>query len=402
MPAYNEEGAISRAIADIRAHVLALLPDAEIVVVDDGSKDKTGGILDALAREEPRLRVLHKPNGGHGSAVIAGADIARGEWLFFIDSDRQIPLESFAALWRAVEQGAGAAFGVRRRRNDPRVRLWLTGLIRHSLYVLFGVRLYDANVPYKLVPRALWRDARALIPDVTLAPSLFLAVFLARRGVRIAEVEVAHRERQTGEGIDQKLEAVSLLFSRLLTAISIPTRSRVMTERCSIAIVGAGPTGLTAAWRLHELGYTDWLLFERDAGPGGLASSVVDDAGFVWDLGGHVLFSHYGYFDRLMEQALGDAWVEHIRESWVWIRDRWVPYHFRTTSGAYPKTISGRACRDLQISGSTRGNKRERPANFREWLLQSFGPGLCETFMFPYNRKVWAYDPCQIECRMGG
>lgn len=200
MPAYNEEAAISQAIADIGAHVLALLPDAEIVVVDDGSMDKTGGILDALATEEPRLRVLHKPNGGHGSAVIAGADIARGDWLFFIDSDRQIPLESFAALWRAVEQGAGAAFGVRRRRNDPRVRLWLTGLIRHLLWVLFDVRLYDANVPYKLVPRALWRDARALIPDVTLAPSLFLAVFLARRGVRIAEVEVAHRERQTGEG----------------------------------------------------------------------------------------------------------------------------------------------------------------------------------------------------------
>jgi dolichol-phosphate mannosyltransferase len=199
MPAYNEEGAISRAIADIRTHVLALLPDAEIIVVDDGSKDKTGGILDALAREEPRLRVLHKPNGGHGSAVIAGADIARGEWLFFIDSDQQIPLESFTALWRAVEQGAGAAFGVRRRRNDPRLRLWLTGIIRHSLYLLFGVRLYDANVPYKLVPRTLLRDARTLIPDATLAPSLFLAVFLARRGVRIAEIEVAHRERQTGE-----------------------------------------------------------------------------------------------------------------------------------------------------------------------------------------------------------
>jgi glycosyltransferase involved in cell wall biosynthesis len=199
MPAYNEEGAISQAIADIRSHVLTLLPDAEIVVVDDGSKDKTGKILDALAKEEPRLRVLHKTNGGHGSAVIAGADSARGEWLFFIDSDRQIPLESFAALWRAVEQGAGSAFGVRRRRNDPRVRLWLTALIRHSLYLLFGVRLYDANVPYKLVPRGLWRNARTLIPDATLAPSLFLAVFLARRGVRIAEVEVMHRERLTGE-----------------------------------------------------------------------------------------------------------------------------------------------------------------------------------------------------------
>src|SRR5262249_50319988 len=110
-----------------------------------------------------------------------------------------------------------------------------------------------------------------------------------------------------------------------------------MNESCSIAIVGAGPTGLTAAWRLHELGCTDWLLFERDPGPGGLASSVIDDAGFVWDLGGHVLFSHYDYFDRLMERALGDAWVEHVRESWVWIRNRWVPYPFQNNIWRLPE-----------------------------------------------------------------
>ena len=175
-----------------------------------------------------------------------------------------------------------------------------------------------------------------------------------------------------------------------------------MTERCSIAIVGAGPTGLAAAWRLHELGYTDWLLFERDAGPGGLASSVVDDAGFVWDLGGHVLFSHYGYFDRLMEQALGDAWVEHIRESWVWIRDRWVPYPFQNNIWRLPEDDLWACLSGLANLWKLAGDKRERPANFREWLLQSFGPGLCETFMFPYNRKVWAYDPCQLNVEWVG
>jgi dolichol-phosphate mannosyltransferase len=147
MPAYNEEGAIAEAVTDIRTHVLAVVPDAEILVVNDGSKDRTGVVLDTLATQEPRLRVLHKPNGGHGSAVIAGADAARGDWLFFIDSDRQIPLDGFGAAWRAVEAGADAAFGVRRRRHDPRLRLWLTMVIRHALRGLLGVRLYDANVP---------------------------------------------------------------------------------------------------------------------------------------------------------------------------------------------------------------------------------------------------------------
>jgi glycosyltransferase involved in cell wall biosynthesis len=199
MPAYNEQAAIENAVGDIVANVLPALPDTEILVVDDGSRDRTGAILDALALREPRLRVVHKPNRGHGSAIIAGADAARGDWLFFIDSDRQISLESFPKLWAEIDSGAGAAFGVRRRRNDPRLRLWLTALIRAVLRATFGVDLYDANVPYKLVRRADWQLARKAIADDTLAPSLFLALFLARRGVRIAQIDVPHRERATGE-----------------------------------------------------------------------------------------------------------------------------------------------------------------------------------------------------------
>jgi glycosyltransferase involved in cell wall biosynthesis len=199
MPAYNEEGAIREAIAEIVAHIVPVVPDCEIVVVNDGSKDKTGVLLEALAKEEPRLRVIHKSNGGHGSAVIAGGDAAKGEWLFFMDSDRQIPLHSFETLWRTVQRRKGAAFGVRRQRSDARLRLWLTAVIRYSLCLLFGVRLYDANVPYKLVPRSFWVEARALIPNTTLAPSLFLALFIARRGVAIAELDVPHIARRTGE-----------------------------------------------------------------------------------------------------------------------------------------------------------------------------------------------------------
>ncbi|MCL4867219.1 MAG: FAD-dependent oxidoreductase, partial [Gemmatimonadales bacterium] len=93
-----------------------------------------------------------------------------------------------------------------------------------------------------------------------------------------------------------------------------------------IVIIGAGPTGLGAAWRLQELGHTNWMLVEAADHPGGLAASVVDPAGFTWDLGGHVLFSHYQYFDRLMDAALGDAWAHHEREAWVWMRNRWIPY----------------------------------------------------------------------------
>lgn len=163
-----------------------------------------------------------------------------------------------------------------------------------------------------------------------------------------------------------------------------------------IVIIGAGPTGLGAAWRLEELGHQHWTLYEQAPGAGGLAMSIVDEQGFTWDLGGHVLFSHYRYFDALMERALGDAWLEHIREAWVWIRERWVPYPFQNNIGRLPRTdllASIDGLLDLQSHVAS----RPPPHTFEEWLLASFGTGLCETFMFPYNTKVWAYPPCQLD-----
>ena len=80
-----------------------------------------------------------------------------------------------------------------------------------------------------------------------------------------------------------------------------------------IVIIGAGPTGLGAAHRLQELSYDDWVLLEADDRVGGLAKSYVDDNGFTWDIGGHVMFSHYEYYDRLVQHMLGDQVLD--RES---------------------------------------------------------------------------------------
>lgn len=163
-----------------------------------------------------------------------------------------------------------------------------------------------------------------------------------------------------------------------------------------IVIIGAGPTGLGAAWRLHEQGHANWTVYEAADGAGGLASSVVDAQGFTWDLGGHVLFSHYKYFDRLMDLALGDQWLTHEREAWVWMRDRWLPYPLQNNIWRLPKDELS-TCLDGLVEVHGRRAEATKPRSFREWLLAGFGPGLCDTFMFPYNRKVWAYDPSAMD-----
>src|SRR5437667_6020280 len=89
-----------------------------------------------------------------------------------------------------------------------------------------------------------------------------------------------------------------------------------------VIILGAGPTGLGAAYRLKELGHENFHIYDRAAQVGGLAASHKDEQGFTWDIGAHVQYSHYHYFDHLMQQALGAGWLEQRRESWVWIEGR--------------------------------------------------------------------------------
>ena len=207
MPAYNEEGGIASAVAEVQRELLDAAAPAHLVVVDDGSTDRTGQILDGLAEADPRIRVVHQRNGGHGAALLTALDHATGEWIFAIDSDQQIPLAEFGRLWQAAS-GHDVVLGVRIRRRDPVARRALTGLVRVMLPALLGVRLRDANAPCKLFRRSAWEQARPFIPRGTLAPSLFFAVHAVRAGLRVTEVEVAHRARATG--------VTSLRYVRLL------------------------------------------------------------------------------------------------------------------------------------------------------------------------------------------
>jgi protoporphyrinogen oxidase len=153
-----------------------------------------------------------------------------------------------------------------------------------------------------------------------------------------------------------------------------------------IVILGAGPTGLGAAHRLAELGHPTWEIYERAAGVGGLASSVRDPHGFIWDHGGHVMFSHYTYFDDLVEKMLRGDYDEHMREAWVWIDDRFVPYPFQNNIHRLPPDVFLDCVMGIVDS---RGDVSRD--NFDTWISSVFGEGIADHFMRPYNFKVWAH-----------
>jgi len=155
-----------------------------------------------------------------------------------------------------------------------------------------------------------------------------------------------------------------------------------------IAIIGAGPCGLACGREFDRLGYSDWAIYERGTTAGGNAASVLDPAGFTWDLGGHVVFSHFGEFDRLLAEVMDGDVAEHERSSYVLYGDRWVPYPFQNNLRYLPPEAAYECL--LGLIDAPGGSEA---TDFATWMERTFGSGITAHFMRPYNLKVWGTPP---------
>ncbi|MFA6583578.1 MAG: FAD-dependent oxidoreductase, partial [Elusimicrobiaceae bacterium] len=154
-------------------------------------------------------------------------------------------------------------------------------------------------------------------------------------------------------------------------------------------IIGAGPAGLGAALRLKELGVKDFTVLEKNPYAGGLCASFKDLRGFTWDLGGHVIFSHFPEFTKAFEGALDGNLLEHDRICRIRIMDRWIPYPFQNNIATLPEKDALFCLEELKKAPGAKAPS----ANFKEWILNTMGRGIAEYFMLPYNFKVWAHPP---------
>lgn len=151
-------------------------------------------------------------------------------------------------------------------------------------------------------------------------------------------------------------------------------------------IIGAGPCGLGAAWAFERAGCSDWVVLERETYAGGLAASFRDGSGFTWDIGGHVLFSHYAEFSSAVADVMGGDMIDHERAAFVRFRGRWVPYPFQYHLHHLDVDDCVRCLSDL-----ARVPAQPDRSSFGAWVRSVFGAGLSELFMEPYNRKVWSW-----------
>jgi protoporphyrinogen oxidase len=172
-------------------------------------------------------------------------------------------------------------------------------------------------------------------------------------------------------------------------------------EKVDILILGAGPTGLGAATRLKQHKFEDWLLVDSFNEAGGLACTDVTPEGFLYDMGGHVIFSHYDYFDQLIDAAVGtgeEHWAVHERVSYVWMKNRWIPYPFQNNICSLPLEDQVNCINGLIEAKVTNALAKSAPANFDEWILRVMGEGIANIFMRPYNFKVWAVPTNKMQC----
>ena len=200
MPVYNEEECITQVLLEW-CNVLSDI-SAVLLVIDDGSKDQTAQKISSLLEKYPQIKLLSHPNCGHGPSIYRGYQEAikmAPNYVFQTDSDNQIPASEFPKLW-AVRQQNGYCAGVRAIRHDPILRKRISKILALTLGWIFGVKLRDANCPFRLIATSQLANLLPRISPQSIIPNILLSLLAAKKIEHFQEVEVIHHERQSGVG----------------------------------------------------------------------------------------------------------------------------------------------------------------------------------------------------------
>lgn len=201
IPAYNEQETIESVI-DEWYPVVEKYGDAKskLIVIDDGSKDKTYDIVLECAVSRPQLQVIKKENSGHGATILYGYKYALkegAEYIFQTDSDGQTSAAEFENFWNQ-RFDYDMLIGNRSKRQDGISRVIVTKTLKFVIRVCFGVNVKDANTPYRLMKSEVLEKYIGLIPKDYFLTNVLVSVIYAVNERRVLYIPISFRPRQGG------------------------------------------------------------------------------------------------------------------------------------------------------------------------------------------------------------
>jgi len=197
-PAYNDSGTIASLVITALQTARTLTPNHEVIVVNDGSRDRTADILDELARIYPQVRVVHhQTNRGYGGALRTGFETATRELVFYTDGDAQYDPAEMAALWRRFDDTVDLVNGYKISRSDPLHRIVIGRVYHHTVKLLFGLTVRDVDCDFRMMRRSIFETVRLEKNSGVICLEMMKKITDA--GFRIAEVPVHHYHRAYGK-----------------------------------------------------------------------------------------------------------------------------------------------------------------------------------------------------------
>ncbi|MBN1105465.1 MAG: glycosyltransferase family 2 protein, partial [Deltaproteobacteria bacterium] len=197
-PAFNDGGTIPSMILCAIRTLPKVTDDYEVIVVNDGSMDYTGDVLQELAAVYPQLRIItHPRNQGYGAALRSGFSAAHKDWIFYTDGDAQYDPRELTRLVDAVRGDTDMVNGYKIERHDPLHRVIIGRLYHHLMRFVFGFRLRDVDCDFRLIRRQVLDRVRLQSTSGTIC--LEMVKKLQDVECKFEEVPVHHFHRAYGK-----------------------------------------------------------------------------------------------------------------------------------------------------------------------------------------------------------
>jgi hypothetical protein len=249
LPAYNEAENLDATLKRVTGFVPNVAERFEVIVVNDGSEDATGDILAAWEASCAAVRPqTHAKNRGYGAALVTGFRAARGDFVFFMDSDGQFAIEDLPAL-TALAGSKRFVTGYRATRRDGPLRslnAWLYN--RAIVRGLFGTRVTDVNCAFKLFPRRLVSDCEPILSRGALINGEMFCK-ARRAGYEIVETPVRHFPRTAGTQTGANLTVILKMFVEALKLrLKLVTSGEFVPGTTAASILLAAAVTMMTFW----------------------------------------------------------------------------------------------------------------------------------------------------------